>query len=286
MFDFEADKPLNSDFKCTLKFCGCRINPFIWISKKHKIIFLEIAKCGSSSLKKAFGINNLKEDVINAYYWQSISRANPRLISGSTNKLKKIKKNIEDLKLNHDLFLGIKRGPYDFQPYFMEIDLLKEKFPNFLYLANIRDPIKRFVSNFNMFSDDSQPNRKRSRVAVGKKVDSGIENLDFFIESTIDEPNHHFWPYSKFLNKIKDVDNKLIIDCSRMIIDWDRIKSKVNLPNFSSNAPYVYANKSKNSIRTNDLNKKQLSKIESIYKEDLNTFESFTKYNQVKDLIE
>ena len=63
-----SDKPLNKYICCSLNGCGCRINPLIWISKKHKIIYLEIAKCGSSSIKKALDISIVKEDYINAYY--------------------------------------------------------------------------------------------------------------------------------------------------------------------------------------------------------------------------
>ena len=63
-----ADKPLNKYVKCSLNSCGCRTNPFIWISKKHKIIFFEIAKCGSSSIKKALDIRPHADDIFHAYY--------------------------------------------------------------------------------------------------------------------------------------------------------------------------------------------------------------------------
>ncbi len=273
-----AEKPINKYIKCTLNSCGCRINPFIWISKKHKIIFFEIAKCGSSSIKKALDIMEHADDTIHAYYWHKLNKSNPKVLfkAGFINKIIKLN-SIIALKLGKSKFnltLGIKRGIYDFQPYFDDIDNLLEKYPNFLYVANIRDPLKRFISCFNMFSDEDQPFRTKQRADVGKSVKSGIENFDFFIESSLEEPNHHFWPYSNLINKIKDVNNKLIINCDEISKNWNLIKSRLNLPNISSNAPTVYINKSKSNIKKSDLSKVQIEKIENIYKDDLKTYQS------------
>ncbi len=277
-----ADKPLNKYIKCSLNSCGCRVNPFIWISKKHKIIFFEIAKCGSSSIKKALDIRKLPADTIHAYYWNKLKNSNPEILFKNEfisiiikiiiklNSIRALKVG----KSKYNLQLGIKRGIYEFQPYFDDVDNLLEKYPDFLYFANIRDPLKRFISCFNMFSDEDQPFRTKQRADVGKAVKSGIENFDFFIESSLEEPNHHFWPYSNLINKIKDVDNKLIINCDEISKNWNLIKSRLNLPKIKNNAPTVYINNSKSNIKKSDLSKVQIQKIENIYKDDLKTYQS------------
>lgn len=78
--NFSSEKPLNKYIKCSLNNCGCRTNPFIWINEKHKIIFLEIAKCGSSSIKKVLDIYPLERDLINSYYWHKENNSNPKKI--------------------------------------------------------------------------------------------------------------------------------------------------------------------------------------------------------------
>ena len=284
MIKLTSQRPLNKYIECTLNNCGCRTNPLIWISKKHKIIFLEIAKCGSSSIKKALDIFPEEDDLINAYYWHKLNKNKPKILftRGFIWKLFKrlfklnFLKYVKNGKSNFDFSLGIKRGVYEFQPYFNDIEILLEKFPNFLYVANIRDPLKRFVSCFNMFSDENQPFRKRQRADVGQLVNLGIENFDFFIESSLKEPNHHFWPYSNFINKIKGVDNKLFINCELISKNWNLIKYKLNLPDLSSSEPTEYVNYSKSKLKISDLSEIQLEKIKNIYKDDLVTFRSIS----------
>ena len=275
-----AEKPLNKYIKCSLNSCGCRTISFIWISKKHKIIFFEIAKCGSSSIKKALDIKGHPYDTYYAYYWQKLNNTNPKIlfkrgIKGLIIKtIIKLNFLIRPLKVSNNPSLGIKRGIYEFQPYFSNLDNLLQKYPDFLYVANIRDPLKRFISCFNMFSDKDQPFRQKQRADIGKSVKSAIENLDFFIESSVEEPNHHFWPYSKLINKIKDVDKKLIISCDEISKNWHLIKSRLNLPNIQSNAPVVYVSNSKSNITKSHLSKVQIEKIENIYEDDLKTYQS------------
>ena len=283
-----ADKPINKNIKCSLNNCGCRTNPLIWVSKKHKIIFLEIAKCGTSSIKKSLDIYLIYEDFMNAYNFHKINKTNPRIEFQGGNFKRLIKRllkinsirNIKNYKKNSDLSLGTERGIYCFQPYFNSMDILLKQFPDFLYFSTIRHPIKRFVSCFNMFSDDDQPFRKKQRADVGKEVNSEKENLDFFIESSLEEPNHHFWPYSKFINSFKDAQNKLIINCDDINENWNLIKSKLRLNNLSSFPPNEYINNSKSKIKISDLSQIQLEKIERIYEEDLYTFK--TLFNSTK----
>ena len=182
----EADKPLDTSIKCNLRTCGCRINPMAWVSIKHRICFLENAKCGSSSLKYVLQIKPNQQDIPYAFFHHIRKNTNPSFTPVGFGGLpltslfygdgpEKIFLKTDFHKLNG--LLGKPRGKYHFMPFFGEHSLLLSMFPDYKFITNIRDPWKRFISCYRMFSDFDQPFRMLQRAAVTGSVINDDLNL-------------------------------------------------------------------------------------------------------------
>lgn len=222
-----------------------------WVSHKYKICFIENAKCGSSSLKHALQIKPIMDDIPFAYFQHVRNNSNPTFqpigfggipfyIYKSSDEL--LNKFYSPDLLKGNFLLGKPRGKYKFSPFFSDHTKLLELYSDYKFVTNIRDPWKRLISCFRMFTDETQPFRNLQRSSV--LGSSPFISFNGFVNTLSSSPNHHFSPFAVKVELIQKVDRNMTILCESMSAQWPKIDDFLNLPSFPKQATHNYASRS------------------------------------------
>jgi hypothetical protein len=239
--------PANQQISCNLKGCGCKFNPFIWVSHKHRLVFYEIPKTGSTSVKRLLGI---KLNLGQRLYWRILK---------------------QNYKCLTKPFLGYKTG-FGFQPIYGIPPQAKALFPRYTHFAVIRHPVERALSCYRMFCEQSNFRRAQRMLMKGATCDKGPAH---FILSCV---NHHLNPQFVFLPNEPQQNLDIILRTEHLFHDWQLFANNTGLP---TNLPHL--NKTKDT-RINNINHVQMSEIIKRYMGDFNNFHNIysvkTKYNR------
>jgi hypothetical protein len=204
-----AQSPYKNEIRCDYDLCGCRINPFVWVSDEIEAIYYEIPKVASSSIKSYLNLEkfNYRNKLIAAY--QLSKRYDLDILMGdSFNLVTKSLLQYHLGALNHQREKEAKteinlRSPnnYGFYPYYGNVALKS----NYYKFSIIRSPFDRIVSNWAMFNQ--KPERKKIlENQLGRTYDK--LSFDEFLEITNHIQNHHWQSQHDFLpgENIKSLD--------------------------------------------------------------------------------
>lgn len=250
------NRPVRKDLICNQKICGCRINPFIWISDDLKAIYFENPKTATTSIKIALDLR-LDEK----YYFSYLSSIdNTIFVSREESNIYKnfkrfVKEKINDLDIQRASQVG------QFKPYYGSLDSLIKSYKGYYKFGFVRNPIGRFFSNWRMFNSVTFRKEKLENL-IGSKYEKLTQHQ--FYEIICKYNNHHWLPqYYYFYYK-----DKLLIDdvYKYEFIDdaWDKIQKKLggNL----SDLPVRNTTRKKND--NNKINKNIIESVISYYKKD------------------
>lgn len=201
--------------RCSLRYCGCKFNSFVWVSHVKKMVYLETPKCGCTTVKAALDIRIPLESLFLGLYY----------FGGGV----RVSKDIFVLIKNHFGWTGLVKSPYSlfmvtvkillkkcvtgpigrykFYHYYGDPSDLVRGYPHYKILFITRDAKGRIKSALNMFYDQKNTFRSQQMRDMGW---ANIDELDckLLVSQLKNSPNHHcetlhaFFPLdSNFLNK-------------------------------------------------------------------------------------
>ncbi len=198
-------KPFQKKISCDYNSCGCKTNPLIWISHEYKVIYFEVPKAASSSIKRML---NLKQadiffitlQLLLEHYKNEEFNICLNIVCGSIfNHLKCIRKISEAIKVfNSNIqktneFIYLKSNyaqNYNinttFEPFYGDFDLVYKLYSNYFTFSFVRNPFDRIISNWSMFTQ--KPERR-------KVLESHISSETSFEEflHIIQKVKNHHW---------------------------------------------------------------------------------------------
>lgn len=267
--------PYQRIIKCNLPSCGCRISPFIWISKELKSIYFETPKVASSSIRKLLGIKvpNLFFILIQVLLTQiKQKRYTIRIklfyqtIEEKETYIFLIKQGIKSFKHHFDgniLNLGFSKYNNEqalFEPFYGSPIQAIQQYPNFFSFAIARFPISRIISNWKMFA--SQKHRGFVFEELFNKSQKEVSFNEFIIKlSTI--KNHHWHQQVDFLpfDSTKKLHLSYLGRLESLNTDWELISQKIGF-----NKPLLKLNSTNNQNTIPDT--KELEIIIELYQND------------------
>lgn len=195
-----AKSPLRKNIRCDLYDCGCRVNSFIWVNHRKKVIYFESPKTACSSIKKALGIRINILHVINSFFKQKRIGNGPR-----------IKFDLSIFKLIANLRFT------NWEMIYNELEI--KKYSNDYYCFGVkRDELSRLKSNYRMFCGGSNQFRTKQIKFFLKK-----ENEIEFCNAVLEKNNHHWEPLNKYFMK-----NINLIDIHELNQFWSNFSLKYN----------------------------------------------------------
>lgn len=264
---FDSDI-LNPHISCDFQDCACRINSFVWVSRKRKAIWLEIPKSASRSILNTL---NLKEPFIPEIISKVINGYSSGVtIYFDTFYTKEIKKYLKFIKLYNLCGLNLFKKK-DFQLMKITPDEVLKLYKEFYSFAIIRNPYERMISNYKMFTEKGFRFDK-IKLSIGISDPSRITFEDFVIY-TLKNSNHHWEKQVNYLpSDIKNLN--FLGTMNNLNSDWEKISSEINI-----NTQLPYLNSTKNSIKVFDefYNKKTYDLVSNHFKEDIKLYNNNLK---------
>ena len=215
---------INSHIKCDLNSCACRINSFVWVSKKRKAIWFENPKAGSRSLVHALGLTNPH---VNEAIRKLLSKRDESGITIHYNQHQssEINKLAYKLKL-YNLFRLNFFSSSDFNLELVSPDVSIEMYSGFFSFAVIRNPFEKMISNYKMFTTVEDRIIKLKQTFNLKD----ISNLSFkeFVRLTGKFQNHHWAEQINFLPK--NIDRVDLIACIEDLSEnWTNLCNRLSI---------------------------------------------------------
>lgn len=257
--------------------CGCRTNGFVWVSHKHKAVYFENPKAGSSSIKKALNIEppNLRCVLIQLYFeWREIKRLqliirdyynsiNANQLACLLQETNEIISDLKDQAQSHITVHTSNTKNVPFEHFLGRPEDVLNLFPDYYRFAFVRDPLDRFLSNYRMFGQ--QPSRI-TQIHELTRTNMVMDKIDDFITLIQQHRNHHWDLQHKYL-PIRNT--RLHIDflgkTDSFCEDWKElckrigVNQDIGLINVTNRPSGLSAQLSQNQIRT----------IHKIYEQDL-----------------
>jgi hypothetical protein len=253
---------INRKIICDTSSCGCRINSFVWKSKRKKAIWYEIPKSASRSIVDALDIQvpNLKILFKKLLEFENFEFT----LSFKSEQYSLIKYYLKRIKLYNLIGYSI----FDKENYELSFDKTENK--GYYSFAVIRNPYDRIISNYKMFTSHSNRIEKLKETF---KIDS-IKDLTFesFLSNSLIYSNHHWEPQVNFLPDDLDYISKFTT-LSLLSQDWNEISNMIGCPNI-----LLELNSTKNSSSDYNkyLNEDSFIKIRSKYKKDIDLYNKIT----------
>jgi hypothetical protein len=203
-----APRPLRATLRCSLPTCACRINNFIWVSEKLRLVYFETPKCGCTSIKRALDID-LEQSVFASAYLMQMTRSageHPNVLS-LRHDLGAVEMSFHrfDLETRRAAkrmcerpFMSAAIGRHGFRHFFGSPEDAVASFPEYRSFVVHRDPFDRLYSAWSMFYTSS-PARLRQRVSQTAMAVEEQQDISRLIEDIDVAPNHHFEPLTRFV---------------------------------------------------------------------------------------
>ena len=281
----QSHYPFSPQLSCVDATCGCRIQNFIWISHFARVVYIEVPKCGTTSLKRAFqlllGYSTEKTDEYFLFsyflrlrnYEDRFDNEIPQLVPIGYTKAEGISLVPSRAgrlatgtlrKIDQGSLYSEPGGKFGFCHYFGNLMDLQEKYPDYDYICFVRDPLSRFMSGVNMLYGDltDRPKRKCTRIIYSSLMGPGNHGIGDIVDDIFRCPNHHFNPLVDFIDKKADQSRIQFIkaDCAN---DW--LLKKFNL----RNTKRFNVSKSSSSLYDkSDISDNDIHRITSFYAED------------------
>ena len=248
----QSHYPFSPLLSCVHATCGCRVQNYIWISHLARVVYIQIPKCGSTSLTRALKLPPMKysTEITDEYflfsyflrlrnYEDRFDNEIPQLVPiryVQTKAISLVPSRADRLiartlrKIDQGILYSEPAGEFRFCHYFGNLMNLQEKYPDYDYICFVRDPLSRFMSGLNMFYGDptDRAKRKYSRIVYSSLMGPGKRSIGDIIDDIFRRPNHHFNPLVDFIDKKADRSRIQFIkaDC---VNDW--LLKKFNLRN-------------------------------------------------------
>lgn len=223
-----------SNIRCELSDCGCKRSTMIWISHKHKAIYFETPKAGSSSIKKSLNIGEYR--------------------SGS--RISNLKRRVIEKDRRFIMWKGDEKG-------------ICKSYHSYFKFAFVRNPWDRVVSNWSMFCRSGIRFREQQiEELFGKPAKNiGFEEFVYWCQEI---RNHHWEPFISFLprNKNGSLEIDYIGKLEKFAHDWSHI---TNLLGVDMHINTV--NKTNHSHYRKYYNEVTRMNIETEYLEDISAFD-------------
>jgi len=259
-----APNSINKNVNCAYLKCACRYNPFIWISEKFKMIYYEIPKSASTTIKSIFKLNiGSDSDKYNSLrHW-----AKKHDVSLSVNSNFFFHR-LELLNLKRAANRKIeKKTEFDFVPFYGSMKELFNFGENYFKFTFIREPRERFLSNYAMFT------QQKHRIEIFKSmfgIDPNLISFDEFLNFSTQMQNHHWNEQINFIPKLGD---KLFVDFIGSVANFNPdIEHILERKRIQLEQPIVAQNKTKRNKETNFFNDNNLIIFNTIYKNDLELY--------------
>ena len=279
----QSHYPFSPQLSCVHATCGCRIQNFIWMSHLARVVYIEVPKCGSTSLRSALqlpwghSIEIADECFLFSYflrlrnYEDRFYNEIPQLVPvhyPQTVGLSLVPSRAGRLvtrtlrKIDQGNLCSESGEKFRFCRYFGNLLDLQEKYPDYDYICFVRDPLSRFMSGLNMLYGDptDRPKERHLRMAYSSLMGPGKHSIGDIVDDIFRRPNHHFNPLVDFIDKKADSSRIQFIkvDC---VNDW--LLKKFNLKNASR------FNVSSSSLYDkSDISDGDMHRITSFYAED------------------
>ena len=247
----QSHYPFSPQLSCVDVTCSCRIRNCIWISHLARVVYIEVPKCGTTSLKSALQLPiGYSTEIADEYFlfsyflrlrnyedrfYNEIPQLVPigytkakssSLVPSSAGRL--VARTLR--KIDQGNLYAEPGGKFRFCHYFGNLMGLQEKYPDYDYICFVRDPLSRFMSGLNMLYGDltDQPKRRHSRIVYSSLMGPGKRSIGDIVDDIFRRPNHHFNPLVDFIDKKADRSRIQFIkvDC---VNDW--LLKKFNLRN-------------------------------------------------------
>ena len=281
----QSHYPFSPQLSCVDATCGCRVRNHIWISHLARMVYIQVLKCGSGSLKRALQLPMATStEIIYEYFLFSyflrlrnyedrfdneipqlvpIRYPQARVLSLAPNRADRLVARTLQ-KIDQGNLCSEPGGRFRFCHYFGNLMDLQEKYPDYDYICFVRDPLSRFMSGLNMFYGDStdNPHLGHSRIVYSSLMGPGKHSIGDIVDDIFRCPNCHLNPLVNFIDKKADWSRIQFIkvDC---VNDW--LLKKFNL----RNAKRFNVSRSSSSLYDkSDISDDDMHRITSFYAED------------------
>ena len=282
----QSHYPFSPQLSCVDASCGCRVRNHIWISHLARVVYIEVPKCGSTSLIEALQLprgylaeitdeyflfsyflrlrnyedrfDNEIPQLVPMRYTREIGE--PLLVPSKAGRL--VARTLR--KIDQGNLSSEPGGKFRFCHYFGNLMDLQEKYPDYDYICFVRDPLSRFMSGLNMFYNDSAVflHPKIVRRGYSSLMGPGKHSIGDIVDDIFRRPNHHFNPLVNFIDKKADRSRVQFIkvDC---VNDW--LLKKFNLKNAKR---FNISRSSSSRHDKSDISDDDMHRITSFYAED------------------
>lgn len=191
------NRPYAKSLSCRMPGCACSQTSFVWVSHTHKLIFFEIPKAASSSVKDAFNIvstpriravhlaKHMKAENMRLSLWRRLG-----LEAAFAAEMDYAQAHVDDTEVSYEKSA--------FSHLYMSPDEALEAYPDYTSFAAVRDPIARGVSAYKMFCQRQNPFRSGQGVLTFNRCPWTM-TLSDYIDRLYSHPNHHFMPQADYL---------------------------------------------------------------------------------------
>ena len=283
----QSHYPFSPQLSCVNASCTCRIRNYIWISHLARVVYIEVPKCGTTSLKRALQLplgrstERTDEYFLFSYflrlrnYEDRFDNEIPQLVPVNYTQAKGVSlvpsradrlvartlQKIDQGNLYSEPGGGV---GIRFCHYFGNLMDLQKKYPDYDYVCFVRDPLSRFMSGLNMFYNDSAAllRQKIVRMGYSSLMGPGKPSIGDIVDDIFRRPNHHFNPMVNFIDKKADHSRIQFIkvDC---VNDW--LLKKFNLRNANR---FNVSRSSSSLYDKSDISDDDMHRITSFYAED------------------
>ena len=259
---------------CDNETCGCRVSNFLWISHKHKLIYIEVPKNGCSTVKASLEMKITDAHVVEAYLRKKIFQKNVSTMLtpigfGNEINLEFMRKslNVVMKKIDQGDLETTPTGQFEFQHSFDEPYKLANRYSDYQIFTVIRDPLSRFMSGLNMFYGGDNEGRRYQRLSHSILTSSDGIDVNLAVEDIFRFSNHHFETVHNFCGGVP-VSRMTLVPIESLTKFLEAKSVKVNMQNVSK--AKLYAAK--------DLTDDNLSMIEKKYEIDKKLFSDARNY--------
>ena len=280
----QSHYPFSPQLSCVDATCGCRVRNHIWISHLARVVYIEVSKCGSTSLKSALQlpIEYLTEITDECFLFSYFLRLRnyedrfgneiPQLVPIrylQAEAISLVPSRADRLvartlrKIDQGNLCSEPGGKFRFCHYFGNLMDLQEKHPDYDCICFVKDPLSRFMSGLNMFygSSTDNPRRKYTRIAYSSLMGPGKHGIGDVVDDIFRRPNHHFNPMVSSIDKGADQSRIQFIKVD-YVNDW--LLKKFNL----RKASRLNVSRSSSLYDKSDISDDDMHRITSFYAED------------------